>query len=650
MRYEEFAKDHLPIVTVVGEEMDCRCVFHEDSNPSMRFNAESGLFYCFQGDTKVVTWDGNFPIRDLSGTTQRLLTSAGWRDAPVKSFGVQPIWEVHLRRNGVEKVIETTREHRWFVTSQGNPSGRRSGKDHGKILPPAIGKDRRREYRTHELKPGQRLSTVSIPNGQNTVPSPWGIAHGIVFGDGTVNKRRRSTEVVLWGEKDRQLLPWFPYSRKTPVRGHEATSPNGVLVSNLPSTWKRYPDPSESATYMMGWLAGYFAADGSVTKDGWPSISSASLENMEMVRTIATRLGIKVHKIRSYMRKGRGKVETPLYQMGFSRKTLRPEFFLIREHRERFEAHREVVEREHWVVTEVRATKREEEVYCAVVEGTHDFVLEDYILTGNCHACHAKGNINTLTRHLGLGTIDTSGYKLQEVRDILRRLETPTGRARYLPESSLVRYQIPTRYWEEDRQLSLRVIEQFRLGADPMGEFVTIPMRTANGDLLGVIKRFLSKDADVRYKYPKGMKKSHHLFGAWQVAKVRNAKTVVLTEGSIDAMKVWQAGWPGLAILGSEVSEEQIRVLQGLDVRRVILFFDNDKAGLRCNSHALGFGERTVREHGKSVVKKTYARNRDLRRYFSVERATYKRMGPKDPGAMTSAEIDECLTNTQMYL
>lgn len=263
-----------------------------------------------------------------------------------------------------------------------------------------------------------------------------------------------------------------------------------------------------------------------------------------------------------------------------------------------------------------------------------------------CHSCHARGNIGTLTRHLGLGTLDTSEYRLREVHEILRKLEMTTDRTRYLPESSLVRYQVPTAYWEEDRDLSLRVIEQFKLGADPMGEYVTIPMRTMNGDLLGVIKRFLSPDADVRYKYPRGMKKSHHLFGAWQVARARNAKTVVLTEGSIDAMKVWQAGWPGLAILGSEVSEEQIKVLQALDVRRVILFFDNDKAGLRCNSHALGFGE----ARGKDGPRKTYSRARDLRRYFSVERATYRRGGPKDPGAMTSAEIDECLTDTRMYL
>ena len=267
-----------------------------------------------------------------------------------------------------------------------------------------------------------------------------------------------------------------------------------------------------------------------------------------------------------------------------------------------------------------------------------------------CHSCHARGNIGTLTRHLGLSAIDTSEYRLKEIHDLLRKLEMPQDHTRYLPESTLARYRIPTRYWTSDRHLEPEIVERFGLGADPMGEYVTIPMRTVNGDLLGFIRRYLSKDADVRYKYPKGMKKSHHLFGAWHVARAKNAKTVVLTEGSIDAMKVWQADWPGLAILGSEVSTEQIQILQTLDVRRVILFFDNDRAGAECRSRALGYGTKRVRERGSWVEKKTYDRAKDLRRYFSVESATYERMGPKDPGAMTSQEIDRCLTHTRAYL
>lgn len=42
-------------------------------------------------------------------------------------------------------------------------------------------------------------------------------------------------------------------------------------------------------------------------------------------------------------------------------------------------------ERRGWIVVDVRPTGETTEVYCAIVDGTHSFVLADNILTGNCH-------------------------------------------------------------------------------------------------------------------------------------------------------------------------------------------------------------------------------------------------------------------------
>ncbi|WP_246025899.1 RtcB family protein [Saccharopolyspora antimicrobica] len=71
--------------------------------------------------------------------------------------------------------------------------------------------------------------------------------------------------------------------------------------------------------------------------------------------------------------------------MGLSRSDLTPEFFVHDEHRVRWEANRNAVERRGWTVRAVRATNEIEEVFCAVVEGTHSFALDGHILTGNCH-------------------------------------------------------------------------------------------------------------------------------------------------------------------------------------------------------------------------------------------------------------------------
>ncbi|MDT0306451.1 RtcB family protein [Streptomyces sp. DSM 44917] len=71
--------------------------------------------------------------------------------------------------------------------------------------------------------------------------------------------------------------------------------------------------------------------------------------------------------------------------MGISRADLTAEFFLHEEHRIRWAAHRDAVERRGWTVRAVRRTGAVEEVFCAVVDGTHAFTLADNILTGNCH-------------------------------------------------------------------------------------------------------------------------------------------------------------------------------------------------------------------------------------------------------------------------
>jgi RNA-splicing ligase RtcB len=67
------------------------------------------------------------------------------------------------------------------------------------------------------------------------------------------------------------------------------------------------------------------------------------------------------------------------------RADLDPAFFLLPSHRERYVGGRRAAERRGWNVVSVRATGETTEVFCAVVAGTHSFVLDDNILTGNCH-------------------------------------------------------------------------------------------------------------------------------------------------------------------------------------------------------------------------------------------------------------------------
>jgi DNA primase len=148
IRDEDIAlvRERSPIDAVVGEYVQLRnagggalkglCPFHDEKSPS--FNVSNGLWHCLAGETRVLTWEGLRPIRELAGGTHRILgRDAQWHDAPFCSFGVQPLMRIVLGHGGRRKEIHATAEHRWFVRT-----------------------DEDREVLTRDLEPGYRLAAV----------------------------------------------------------------------------------------------------------------------------------------------------------------------------------------------------------------------------------------------------------------------------------------------------------------------------------------------------------------------------------------------------------------------------------------------------------------------------------------------------------
>jgi DNA primase len=167
IRDEDIAlvRERSPIDAVVGEYVQLRnagggalkglCPFHDEKSPS--FNVSNGLWHCLAGETRVLTWEGSRPIRELAGGTHRILGRDGrWHDAPFYSFGVQPLMRIVLGRNGRRKEIFATPEHRWFVRVNER-------------------RDRHREMTTRALEPGHRLAYVFA---SRPAPVPAGVAAG----------------------------------------------------------------------------------------------------------------------------------------------------------------------------------------------------------------------------------------------------------------------------------------------------------------------------------------------------------------------------------------------------------------------------------------------------------------------------------------
>ncbi len=325
-------------------------------------DAHSSTFvsYCFSGDTKIMTKDGILPLKSLVGRQIMVLNkNHGWEEATVKNFGKAELRKLTLERYSTKKEIFVTGNHRWFVCN--NDSGKRT------IL------------ETDQLKPGMKIPFNTSKAWDMVEPSPFGIAHGFFMGDGSKSKNAKAN---FCGDK-KDLIPYFTPAN---VAGDE----HELSVGGIPEYFKDFPSIHETSSYLYGWLAGYFAADGCVDERGRCTLSSAKKENLEFVRNVMCVLGMPVNEIRYQDRVSNLTNEMGrIYTITISDEYLRSNFFIRKTHKDRFKENKDRHHRD-WTVLSVETTDRVEDTFCAVVPGTESFTTDCNILTHNCFAYDLK--------------------------------------------------------------------------------------------------------------------------------------------------------------------------------------------------------------------------------------------------------------------
>jgi DNA primase len=610
--FVQLASEHLALKKV-GQRWIGLCPFHAEKTPSFSVNASEGLYYCLAGETGVLTWDGIRPIRDLAGGTHRILTEKGrWVEAPFRSFGVQPLMKVTVTRNQQRKVLYATPEHRWLVRGRS---------------------PHRFERATKELRPGHPLAWSFPPSHVRQLGdlSPQGICHGITYGDGS--RFAGAASVDLHGDKDAQLLKWFPLNRTYSLTSH--TGKPFLKVLDLPKYFKDRPSLDEAPTYLAGWLAGYIAADGHVSKDGTCMLNSADRNDLEFVRRVCTRLGIGTYGITGQERVGfEGREPSTLYRVHFIAEDLDERFFLISKHRDRFVAAKKSWVRRGWMVESVEPSDRVEEVFCAEVDGTHNFTLEDNILTGNCFGCQAKGDVITFVREIDHLEFAEAVEVLAAKAGIQVRYDQAAVSRDHQRRDRLVEVMKQAVEWYHQRLLAgddgaaarsyLRsrgydgdVVRQFQLGWAPddwdaLARTLKVPDDILRDTGLGFVNRrnrqqdafrgrvmfpiFDSRGEPVAFsgralpgadgpKYKNSAEsplysKSKVLYGLnWAKADVVRAGEVIVCEGSTDVIGFFLAGVPrAVAGWGTALTEDQIRTLKNF-ARRLVLAYDADTAG-----------------------------------------------------------------------
>jgi DNA primase len=136
-----------------------------------------------------------------------------------------------------------------------------------------------------------------------------------------------------------------------------------------------------------------------------------------------------------------------------------------------------------------------------------------------------------------------------------------------------------------ERGLSNEVAQTFGVGVFPgrgsMEGRCVIPIHNANGDLVAYAGRAID-GTEPRYKFPVGFHKSLELFN---LHRVKEDLSVVLVEGFFDCMRVAQAGFPCVALMGSTMSKTQEELLAEY-FGHIIVMLDGDEAG-RVAAHGI---------------------------------------------------------------
>ena len=232
-------------------------------------------------------------------------------------------------------------------------------------------------------------------------------------------------------------------------------------------------------------------------------------------------------------------------------------------------------------VESVKETNRVETVYCCEVPKTHSFVLEDFILVGNCFGCDESGTWNKLAEKCGFPKFKewNTSYKVQSQKieiDLEQTLPQMLNsmKSGYNPWPS-------NRKW---RGFSGQLINKVGgiLVDDIRTKGVSVFFPVYIGEhLRGGVKAAMKKDKfNLSYVTTKGnWVKKYGLF-LFEPVRALNKNYVIIVEGPRDALRLYEQGLPAIAILGSQnFGAQKALLVSSLYPDFVLCMPDNDKAG-----------------------------------------------------------------------
>ena len=568
-RNAEIMAELLDLQQYDEKSMKALCPFHEEDTPSFIYNKKAYSFRCFHADTKVITRLGTKRIGDIIGIPVDIINGNGkWETVIFRSYGKQNLMKLTLVLKDKQKVIYTTPEHEWFVHRV------------------------KHKIETKDLRPGQHLDKMWF-HADPLHPDPEGVRHGFLFGDGTVSSRAilkgTTTYVanVYDSKKMDMCVRYFDHpERVCPSVKRDAPNCIGRVKHSCSYDAKTPPSIMMDDNYIFGFLAGYFIADGNASDDT-VLISSANYDQLVEIRDLCTKVGFATFPIghqKRTLNSNMGCVKLHgdhyIYTLRIAKKSIPSNFYLTNK---RPATVAKTDPPLGYRVVSVEPTDRFEEVYCCVTS-THSFVLEDFILTGNCFGKCAQSYdlIDILMKTQNISY-------LEAVQELFKLAEMPYDFSDVgIHKNSDYKYPKPVyaenknkvyEYWAL-RGISKETIDYADVQQDEDGN--TLFQYYDLNDVLTMVKIRKSR------KIAKGETKCYCLPGSdtkpllFNMNKINTTQPLIIACGEGDALALIECGFRNTVSIplgdgNTHWIEECYDFLQLFD--EIYLCHDNDEAG-----------------------------------------------------------------------
>jgi DNA primase len=194
-------------------------------------------------------------------------------------------------------------------------------------------------------------------------------------------------------------------------------------------------------------------------------------------------------------------------------------------------------------------------------------------------SCAKRGSIRDLMEFFGDKKPLIKEHSLSEIQKLLVEDEPPQAedwdaslesiRLKFPGDEEKCEYFI-------NRGFSTETLQYFEIGFSSKRRRFVIPARNEQSRLVGFIGRTPDANVQPKYLYSKGFPRKDILFN---LNHAKRYDSVVVVEGSLDAIKIHQAGFSNVvATLGATVTANHISLLNKY-FDEIIIFSDNDEAG-----------------------------------------------------------------------